>query len=240
MEREARGGIVLKNQAKLRSGSIGASAVKPAALGFRAHSGWAALVAVTGPMRAPAVIERRRIELADPKIPRPVQPYHAAQKMDLKAAEKHVRRFTDEARLLAQRTLAEVTNTLRGAGYETVGCGIPLGSGRAATTLEATLASHPLLHTAEGELFRGAIMSASEHFHLPMTGVRERDLLARGATELGMTLPELQRRLTELGRAVGPPWGQDQKLATLVAWLALAADERKGSESIPKVGAGAD
>ena len=39
-----------------------------AALGLRAHSGWAALVAVAGTRGAPAVIDRRRIELADPTI----------------------------------------------------------------------------------------------------------------------------------------------------------------------------
>ena len=215
----------MKNPAKIPRGSIEAGATARAALGFRAHSGWAALVAVAGTVRAPTVIERRRIELALPEIPRPVQPYHAAQNMDLKAAEKHVRRFTDEARLLAQRALGEVITDISGAGYQLVGCGIPLGSGRAAATLEATLASHPLLHTAEGELFRGAIIRASEHFHLPITGVRERDLMARGAAELAIPLTELQLRLTELGRAVGPQWARDQKLATLVAWLALAADE---------------
>jgi len=26
-----------------------------------------------------------------------------------------------------------------------------------------------------------------------------------------------------MGRALGPPWRQDEKLATLAAWLALAA-----------------
>lgn len=36
----------------------------PAALGLRAHSGWAALVAVGGTARAPHVIGRRRIDMA--------------------------------------------------------------------------------------------------------------------------------------------------------------------------------
>jgi len=35
----------------------------PAALGFRAHSGWAAAVAVAGTPRAPEILERRRIEI---------------------------------------------------------------------------------------------------------------------------------------------------------------------------------
>src|SRR5271169_3420189 len=131
MGREATGGIVLKNQAKLRPGSIEAGAKVRAALGFRAHSGWAALVAVAGPVLSPAVIDRRRIELAFPEIPRPVQPYHGAQKMELKAAEEYVTGFAREARRMAQRALSDVINRLKHAGYETVACGIPIGSGRA-------------------------------------------------------------------------------------------------------------
>src|SRR5712692_8847232 len=65
-----------------------AGEVTRAALGLRAHSGWAALVVVAGSLRstavlsvpsvpsAPCVINRRRIELAAPGIPK--QPYHAA------------------------------------------------------------------------------------------------------------------------------------------------------------------
>jgi len=34
---------------------------------------------------------------------------------------------------------------------------------------------------------------------------------------------ELMRRVTELGRSFGAPWSQDEKFATLAAWLALAA-----------------
>ena len=37
----------------------------PAALGLRAHSGWAALVAVGGGPASPQVLDRRRIEMAD-------------------------------------------------------------------------------------------------------------------------------------------------------------------------------
>lgn len=193
-----------------------------AAVGLRAHSGWAALVVVAGPSRSPAVIERRRIELADPTIPGSKQPYHAAEGLDLKEAEELLRRCTDRTRLLARRALRTVIDKMRGTGHEVIGCGILLGSGRRATTLAATLASHALIHTAEGELFRDVLVHASEHCDLPVTGVRERDLYDRGAAELRVAADELRRRVTEMGRAIGPPWRQDEKLAALVGWLALA------------------
>lgn len=211
----------MKNRSQPALESAGVARAARAALGFRAHSGWAALVAMAGPPGAPSVVDRRRIELADPAIPRPVQPYHAAQKLKLPEAEAYVQRFAREAEHLAGVALREATERLTGAGFECAGCGIPLGSGRPVPTVEAALASHPMLHTAEGELFRSALIKASENCGLQVLGIRERDLMARGAEGLGISLDALPLRLAELGRAAGPPWGQDQKLAALAAWLVL-------------------
>ena len=195
-----------------------------AALGFRAHSGWAVVVAIAGSPRSPRVVDRRRVELADPDKQASKQPYHAAEGLDLKKAEEVVRRATDDAQRLARQGLRAVIDDLRASGHDVIGCGIVLASGRPATTLAATLASHALIHTAEGELFRKVLVRAGEHHDLPVTGVRERELFARGAAELSIPAGELERRLAELGRAIGPPWAQDQKYAALVAWLALAVD----------------
>ena len=213
--------------------SLGTAANTHAALGFRAHSGWAAQVAVGGPARSPHVIDRRRIELADPEVQRPVQPYHAAQSLELKDAEAYVKHFADRARHFAIQAVHDAIGSLQEMGYEVVGCGIPLGSGRSAPSIEAALASHTMLHTAEGELFRGALRLAGENCGLVVTGVKEKELAARGATELGFSLDDLRLRLSEMGRPVGPPWGQDQKVAALLAWLALAAYEQKHAHQIP-------
>ena len=192
-----------------------------AALGFRAHSGWAALVVVAGPPRSPTVIDRRRIELIAPGIPK--QPYHAAEKLGLKEAEKLVGQCAQVAGRLARQAVGAVVNNLRDKGQDVVGCGILLAAGRPATTLAATLASHALIHSAEGELFRYALIHASEHWSMRVTGVRERELYERGATEFRIAVNELRLRVSEMGRTVGPPWTQDEKQAALVGWLALAA-----------------
>jgi hypothetical protein len=193
------------------------------ALGLRAHSGWAALVAVAEPLRSPSVIERGRIELADVRVPRPFQPYHAAAVMPFKKAEEFIRHTTEQTRRAARQSLATVVAGLREKGFEVAGCGTLLGLGRPLGKLEKILAAHPLIHTAEGELFRSALAHAAGRLKLPVTRIKERELFARAEETLKIPGSKLQKRLAEFGRAIGPPWRQDQKFAMVAAWLALAS-----------------
>jgi hypothetical protein len=193
------------------------------ALGFRAHSGWAALVAVAGPPASATVVDRRRIELADAAIEGSKQPYHAAAGKKPKEAERIVARCIDSSRRLAREALWAVLAELRQRHHDVVGCGLLLASGRALPPdVHAILASHALIHAAEGEMYRDVLVRASEHFSLRVTGVRERDVLARAAEATGLAADELQRRVAEMGRPLGPPWRQDEKLASLAAWTVLA------------------
>ncbi len=194
------------------------------ALGFRSHSGWAAMVAVGGPASAPEVIDRRRIEIADPCIRGSVQPYHAAEGLPLEQAEHFVARCSQATRVLARRALREVMEEMK--GYDLVGACILQSSGRPVPALAAILASHALIHTAEGEFYRDAIREASEHCGVPAMGVKERELLAQSANELRIPAVEVERRIAELGKKIGPPWRQDEKLAALAGWLALAVRSR--------------
>ena len=57
--------------------------MRTAALGLRAHSGWAALVAVAGDGTSVEVLERRRIEMTDPRRPLSKQPYHEAEDLPI-------------------------------------------------------------------------------------------------------------------------------------------------------------
>ena len=198
-------------------------AAKPAAIGCRAHSGWAALVIVAGPVSSPKILDRRRIVIADPEIPGSKQPYHTAEKLTLTQAEKLVTRCTERSRALARQELRAAVEQARNSGHEVAGCGIVLASGRPLPDLAATLASHALIHTAEGELFRNVIADACRELNVPVMGVKERDLLAQASAVLGKSDKGLQSYLQKLGRELGPPWTQDEKCATLAAWLALAA-----------------
>jgi hypothetical protein len=182
-------------------------------------------VALSGPPASPTVIDRRRIELADAAIEGSKQPYHEAEGRTPKEAERIVGRCTDSSRRLAREALWAVLDELRRRDLDVAGCGLLLASGRPIPgRLHAILASHALIHAAEGQMFRDVLVRASEHFSLPVTGIREREVLARAAEAAGLPAPELQRRVGEMGRALGPPWRQDEKLATLAAWVVLSGN----------------
>jgi hypothetical protein len=107
---------------------------------------------------------------------------------------------------------------LRQLGHAVVGCGLLLASGRPLPPLEKILASHPLLHTAEGELFRDALRAACRECGLPLTVVKERELFTRASERI-------ERHVAAMGKGIGPPWRQDQKFAAAAAWLALASGQ---------------
>lgn len=212
-------------QVECRAGALLLSKpiAKPAAAGIRAHSGWAALVAITCETRALEVLDRRRIVLVDPDVRGASQPYHFAKQLRLKEAETYLERCAEISKRLALKVLQEVAETLREQRCELVGCGILLASGRPVPALVETLASHALIHTAEGEFFRRALREGCEQLGIGVLGIRERELFDRAIADLGVPLPKLKRQLANLGRSLGPPWTQDQKNATLAGWLALAS-----------------
>jgi hypothetical protein len=194
-------------------------------LGVRAHSGWAVVVAVGGPRRAPEVFDRRRIEIADPKIAGSKQPFHEAEDMDLKHAEALIARCTRSTQALAVAAVRTTVSDLQAQGRAVLGCGLLQSSGRPLGTLAEILASHASIHAAEGEFFRNALGHAASECGLPVTRVREREVPEHAARALGLAPEALQARLGVIGRGLGPPWRQDEKLATLVGSVALHAPQ---------------
>jgi hypothetical protein len=191
------------------------------AFGVRSHSGWAALVAIAGPSTEPSIVGRQRIELTGEGQPK--QPFHAAEEMELKEADRLIRLCNKASHALALRSFRAAIGPLRRDGHEVVGCGLLLASGRPLPGLAEVLASHALIHSAEGELYREALRLASRACDLPLTEVKERELWDRCEKVLRLPLPSLKKRLDDWGRSLGPPWRQDEKYAALVGWLALAA-----------------
>jgi len=166
-------------------------------------------------------IMRRRIEMAEGVSAGPSQPYHAAVGLNIREAEQHVTNSAARAAALAADGLRSMIEDLKRLGHQTAGCGLLSASGRPLPPLEKILASHPLLHTAEGELFRDALRAASTECGLPLITVKERELHAHAIAGLRLTASDLETQVAAMGKGIGPPWRQDQKLAALVAWIAL-------------------
>jgi len=196
---------------------------KQAAVGFRVHSGWAAVVVVCLDKGAPVVLARQRVHLVDTFTYEFRQPYHTAEKMPLGQAREFVARMKAEARRLAYRAIGQLESRTQEQGVKVMRCGLLLASGRPLPVLAKILASHALIHTADGEHFREAIVYASERCGLAMHCVKERELLDRAGQAFRLKPKELLRRIAELGRPLGSPWSQDEKFATLAAWLAMTA-----------------
>src|SRR6266436_5712479 len=204
--------------------------LKQAAIGFRVHSGWAAVVAVCVEKGAPIVLVKQRVHLVDTFTYKFRQPYHTAEKMLLGQAREFIARMQAEARRLAYRAVRELASRAQEQGAKLTRCGLLLASGRALPTLEKILASHALIHTADGELFREALLHASARCGLRDFTIKERELLERAGQALRLKGDALVRRVTELGRPLGSPWSQDEKFATLAAWLALAVPSKNNSK----------
>ena len=193
----------------------------PATIGFRAHSGWAAAVAITGPPDAPLAITRRRIEMVDRGAAGASQPYHAAVGLDIRDAEQLIGNCAARAAALAASALRGILEDLRQLGHGVMGCGLLLASGRPLPELESILASHALIHTAEGQLFRDVLRAACRECGLSLTSVKERELFPQAAADLRLPATQVERHVAAMGKAIGPPWRQDEKFAAVAAWLAL-------------------
>jgi len=202
--------------------------MQSAALGFRAHSGWTALVALSVNKGAPCVLARERLDLVETFTYKFRQPYHTGERLPLDEARGFIALVEKQAKSLAYRAIRRIQKSLLAQGYRLTRCGLVLASGRALPSLPQILASHALIHTADGELFRRALLHASARCGLVDRAVKERELVNEASQALRLKPNDLTRRIAELGRPLGAPWTQDEKLASLIAWLALASKPSPG------------
>jgi hypothetical protein len=193
--------------------------MKSAAFGIRMHSGWGILVCISGNPAAPERVDRRRIVVVEPAMEGAKQPYHFAQNLGLEEAKRHLQKCASVSERLALTAMHEVLEAVSARNYQVVGCAMLLASGRALPPLSNILASHALVHTAEGEFFRKVVREACESCLTPVVGFRERELDERANATLGKAATGLRQRISDLRSAVGSPWTQDEKTAALAGLI---------------------
>ncbi|MBI2704473.1 MAG: hypothetical protein HYX32_04180 [Actinobacteria bacterium] len=191
-----------------------------AAVGMSVHTGWAVSVAIAGGASAPAVVLRRRVELLDPALPR--APYHAAQDVDDPAEQARiVEEVVADARVRAGEQVLALQDELGGAGYDLASLAV-LGQPRSIPDAVAkVLASHALMHAAEGALYRDALVEAAVDAGIPVELVPPKQLDDLVHDHLGWDAAAAAGAVAALGKTVGSPWQKDHKHAALAALVAL-------------------
>ena len=201
------------------------------ALGFKSHSGWAALVALGERNGGPEVAERSRIELVEENWAR--APFHAADRLTEPGQKRElVKRGIEVARSNAVRALKEALERLRRADHDVVACGVLVGTGMPDWSIDEILAVHFRMHKAEGELFRDVLVLAAGACELSLARIPEKQLGVQATKALGVPAVALSSRIAALGRTLGPPWGKDQKDAALAAWIALRGVASSGRKRV--------
>ena len=197
--------------------------MQPAAFGFRVHSGWTCLVAVAIQKGQPVILVRQRPHLVATFSYTFRQPYHTAEKMTLDEAKIFLAQQRKDARRLAFAAIRTAQSEVAQQGFKITRTALLMASGRPLPELPKILASHSIIHTADGEFFREALLHACARADLAVTTIKERELLAFASTTLRRKPPALNRFIDDLGKPLGSPWTQDEKFATVAAWLALTA-----------------
>lgn len=194
-----------------------------ATIGVRTHSGWAALVAVSFRDEAIEILARRRIALILPDTVGAKQPYHHSENLALVDAERFLQECATASERLAARAIRELLDELRDRHYSVAACALLLAAGRKLPPLEKILASHALIHTAEGEFFRQAISNACKRIDVSVIGMREREIDEQLRLACGEDAGRIEEQISALGKTLGPPWTFDQKSATRAAFAILAS-----------------
>ena len=190
-----------------------------AAIGLKARTGRAILVALAGTRERPRVVERSEMKLLPEGT---FAPYHAAEGLDPAAANASVKRDIADAHRLAERGIRAAQERVETAGHDVKGCGVLVGKGIPEWTTQEILAVHVRMHTAEGELFRDVLVSGAKACNLRLKTLPEKSALEDAAKALGIGRAKLDALLAALGKEAGPPWGKDQKEAAAAALVALA------------------
>ena len=164
--------------------------------------------------------DRRRIELVEPgEAGWAKQPYHAAEDLPPEKARRLVERGIAAAHRVAAREMQALAKRSSKAGHNIVGCGVLVPAPMPDWTTEQIRSVHIRMHKAEGVLFPEALARATTAYDLNLIEIPEKELGARAEESLGIPLDIAMKRVAALGQSVGPPWGKDQKLATLAAMI---------------------
>jgi len=119
--------------------------------------------------------------------------------------------------------MQEAVKRAREAGHDVAGCAVLVVDPMPDWTVDEILAVHFRMHKAEGILFRDALARAAGACGLRLVGILEKQLDDHAQRALPSSMNSVRKTIASLGKSVGPPWGRDQKDASLAAMIALSS-----------------
>jgi hypothetical protein len=172
-------------------------------LGLCSRTGTAVAVVLDGT----TLVGRWALDLTEGRVP--AQMFHVAH------GRSDPQDFIDRA----VATVADVTDArireLAARVDGLVGAGIVVGDHVVPDSVPKVLASHALMHAAEGQLYRDALVDAAQAAGLRVVCVPR--------TEAQAELERVADAVAALGRAAGTPWRKEHKLAAVAALAAAPA-----------------
>ena len=193
-----------------------------ATLAFKAHIGWAYGVLVAEADGSVEIVAKQRVTMRETFEAAAV--YHVGHERGLSA--KEVQPTIDAVLLASVARAKEAIGALAASAGERCSLDVAAvlaGSGRPLPALDVILRSHPLVHAAEGEMYRLALVRACEAVGLRVVRLPAKELPARAREVLGLTQSAARARLDSAGAASGRPWATEQRECALAAWVALAS-----------------
>jgi len=190
----------------------------PVTIGLRSKTGRAIAVVLGTDAGSLKVFRKLEVKLTDPRIPATAQPYHAVMDLPWPESQKAARGSVRAIEAVARQALARLIKEMQAEGLMVEGAGV---IGSPDRDLARIGNYHIRAHAAEGILFRRVLELAAEANGLPARAFSEPALEQAAAAELRTSPAKLKQTLSDLGRALDPPWRTDEKQAALAAWLML-------------------
>jgi hypothetical protein len=180
------------------------------------------MVVLGGSAAAPELLTRSRVQLIDDRDPESKQPYHAVEFLCVEEATGRLDGYMAVATGRAHDCIRTQSEELKRRGIAIRTVGIIDSSSRKQVSLPAILASHALIHAADGDHYRNALSVAAEQCRLQVCRIPAKGLEEHARQCLRLPVDRMLETVENLGVGKGPPWGADQKKAALLAWTLLA------------------
>jgi hypothetical protein len=197
----------------------------PCVVSVAEHAGWAHVLCVAVADGVPAVIERRRVTLIDPGLPR--MPYHhesiGMREDEANALIARVRHsIAAHSSLALQRVVTETAPAHAAVALAIRKPPFP----DLPETVADVWQSYPLQCAADGMLYQLALCRAARALGLDVHLCRRGEEAARAAERLGVAPEDVESFVSSVGRPSGVPWTQEHRRAFAAGIAALAVSTR--------------